>query len=182
MPSARAENAPTPKTATLVLGAGCFWCVEAVFEQQPGVLDVVSGYAGGTEKNPTYKQVGSGSTSHAEVVKITFDPAQTSLAKLLELFWHMHDPTNPRGVWPDFGQQYRSLLLYQDEAQKAAILASRDQAQKGFEKQIATEISPLGAFYDAEDYHQDYAKRNPDDRYIQNILVPKLKKLGLKLP
>lgn len=172
------EAAPA-KTEKLVVGAGCFWCTEAMFERQPGVVAVVSGYAGGEVKNPTYKQVCTGSTGHAEVIQIEFDPAKTSIGKLLEFFWKTHDVTDGSGVWPDFGNQYRSIILYANDDQKAAVEQSKAEAQKHFSKPIATEISKLDLFYPAEEYHQDYVKRNPNDSYVQRIAYPKLKKLGL---
>lgn len=160
-------------------GAGCFWCVEAIYRRIDGVTNVVPGYAGGTEPNPTYRQVGSGSTGHAEVVQITFDPAKISYDKLLEIFWKSHDPTNPNGVAPDFGKQYRSLLLYHDDQQKQAIERSRAIAQKNFSKPIATDIAPLTKFYPAEEYHHDYVRKNPNDSYVRNVSLPRLKELGL---
>jgi peptide-methionine (S)-S-oxide reductase len=167
------------KTETAVFGAGCFWCVEAFYEPQPGVVRVTSGYAGGSEANPTYKQVSAGRTSHAEVVLIEFDPTKTSYEKLVDFFWKTHDATDGSGVWPDFGKQYRSIILYKDEAQRQAIERSKARAQAGLSKPIATEISPLTKFWPAEDYHQDYVVNNPDDTYVVNIAKPKLKKLGL---
>lgn len=167
---------------TAVLGAGCFWCVEAVYEQLPGVTAVVSGYAGGTEKNPTYDQVSGGRSTHAEVVQITFDPAKTSYRQLVDYFWRTHDVTDGRGVWPDFGPQYRSIILPAGDEQMQHALASRDAAQKDLDQPIATIIQPLGQFYPAEDYHQDFVRLNPRHRYVVNIAHPKLKKLGLKIP
>jgi peptide-methionine (S)-S-oxide reductase len=170
-------------TEKAIVGAGCFWCVEVYFEQQPGVIDVVSGYAGGNESNPNYKQVSAGQTSHAEVVQITFDPTKTSYEKLLAFFWKTHDPTDGRGVAPDFGKQYRSIIVPMNDAQRAAAEKSKAEAQQQLGKPIATEIAPIGKpFYVAEDYHQDYARKNPNDGYVQGVAVPKLKKLGLKLP
>lgn len=169
-------------TETAVFGAGCFWCVEAFYEQQPGVTNVISGYAGGTEDNPNYKQVSAGSTGHAEVVQVEFDPAVTSYEKLLEFFWTTHDPTNGRGVWPDFGKQYRSIILPSGEEQKAAAEKSKAAAEAKLGKPIATEIAPLTKFFPAEEYHQDYVRRNPKDSYVVGIALPKLKKLGLKAP
>ena len=160
-------------------GAGCFWCVEAVYRRIDGVTDVVPGYAGGKESNPTYQKVGAGLTGHAEVVQITFDPAKVSYDKLLEIFWKTHDVTDPSGVSPDFGRQYRSLLLYHDESQRLAIERSKAEAQKKFTKPIATEIAPLEKFYPAESYHWDYVRKNPNDSYVRNVALPKLKKLGL---
>lgn len=165
---------------TATFGAGCFWCVEAVFEKIPGVSEVVSGYSGGPEKDPSYKQVSAGKTGHAEVVQITFDPATVKFEELVELFWKTHDSTDGRGVWPDFGRQYRSILLYHDEAQRDAIERSKAAKSAALGKPIATEVVPLEKFYLAEDYHQDYVKRNPRDGYVRQIAIPKLKKLGLE--
>lgn len=173
-------SAAEPQKATV--GAGCFWCVEAIYEQHPGVIDVVSGYAGGRESNPTYKQVSAGRTSHAEVVQITFDPEVTSYRALIDYFWKTHDVTNSRGVWPDFGPQYRSIILAHNEEQLAIARESREQAQDGLEKPIATELVLLDTFYKAEAYHQDYVRRNPRDRYVRHIAYKKLDKLGLKHP
>lgn len=165
-----------------VFGAGCFWCVEAIYEQQPGVTDVVSGYAGGTKENPTYEEVSSGLTGHAEVVEVTFDPEKTSYEKLVDFFWKTHDPTDPRGVWPDFGRQYRSIILPRNEAQREAAERSKKKAQKDFKKPIVTEIVLLDRFYPAEKYHQDFVRKNPEQGYVRRITIPKLKKLGLKVP
>ena len=170
------------RTETAVLGAGCFWCVEAIYEQFPGVTDVVSGYAGGTQPNPTYDRVSAGRTDHVEVVEITFDPDRTTYRALIDYFWQTHDVTDGTGVWPDFGPHYRSIILPATDEQLATALASRDAAQPNFPKPIATEIKKLTRFYAAEDYHQDYVRQNPRDRYVRNIAIPKLKKLGLKTP
>lgn len=170
------------KLEKAVFGAGCFWCVEAFFEQQPGVTSVVSGYAGGEEQNPTYAQVSGGRTSHAEVVEVTFDPAKTSYEKLVDFLWKTHDVTDGRGVAPDFGRQYRSTILTSSEAQATAAQKSKAEAQKGLSKPIATEIAPLKKFWPAEAYHQDYVRKNPRDGYVRAVAIPKLKKLGLKLP
>lgn len=172
--SAGASEAAKPQTA--VLGAGCFWCVEGVYENVPGVLGVESGFAGGTVPNPTYDQVCSGRTGHAEVVRITFDPGKITYTKLLELFWTIHDPTDPTGVWPDFGPMYRSILLPADAEQMRQAIASRDQAQEKFSRPIATEISPLKEFYSAEEYHQDFVRRNPNHPYVRRIALPKMEK------
>ena len=175
-----AARAAEPQKATL--GAGCFWCVEAVYEQFPGVLDVVSGYAGGPELNPTYKQVSAGMTEHAEVVQITFDPERTSFRELIDYFWKTHDASDPRGVWPDFGKQYRSIILVHDDVQLRDARESRIAARDLFEKPIATQIVKLDRFYPAEDYHQDFVRRNPNHPYVRNIAFKKLEKLQLKLP
>ncbi len=170
---------PAAELSKATFGAGCFWCVEAIYRRIDGVTDVVPGYAGGKEPNPTYHQVGMGLTGHAEVVQITFDPAKVSYDKLLEIFWRSHDATNPNGVAPDFGRQYRSLLLYHDEAQRKAIEGSKAEAQKKLSKPIATEVAPLDKFYPAESYHWDYVRKNPNDSYVRNVSVPRLKTLGL---
>ena len=166
---------------TIVVGAGCFWCVEAFYERIPGVEIVISGYAGGSSSNPTYKAVSSGRSDHVEVVQVYYDPTQVSLRKLIDFFWTTHDVSDGRGVYPDYGPQYRSLILYQDTEQKAIIEASRRAYIKQTSKQVATELKQLDIFYTAEAYHQDYAKKHPRHPYIQNILVPKLKKLGFSL-
>lgn len=165
---------------TAVVGAGCFWCVEAFFESLDGVHDAVSGYAGGDQVNPTYYEVARGQTTHAEVVQVIYDPSIITYRELIDFFWTTHDATRSDGVWPDFGPQYRSILLYQDEQEKALIEESRQTYEFKSGKTIATEISALSKFYPAEVYHQDYAKKNPSDRYIQGVLNPKLKKLGIR--
>lgn len=169
-------------TQTAVLGAGCFWCVEAIYEQQPGVEKVVSGYAGGDKANPTYEEVSAGTTGHVEAVQIYFDPDQTSYRKLIDYFWKTHDPTNPDGVEPDFGSSYRSAIFPENDEQMKEAKASEAAAQKDYDKPIATIIKPLKKFYPAEGYHQDYAKKNPDNSYIRGVTGPRLARLGLKLP
>lgn len=163
------------------LGAGCFWCVEAIYERIPGVIAVESGYAGGTEPDPTYDSVGSGRTGHAEVVQVTFDPAIVSYGQLIDWFWKTHDVTDPTGVEPDFGPQYRSILLYENEAQRAAIEVSKATAQKALKRPIATEITALTRFYPAEAYHQDFVARHLNHPYVRSISLPKLEKLGLPM-
>jgi peptide-methionine (S)-S-oxide reductase len=160
-------------------GAGCFWCVEAVFQRIDGVKSVVPGYTGGKTENPTYKQVCSGTTGHVEVAQITFDPAKVSYEKLLEVFWHAHDPTTMNRQGNDVGTQYRSAIFYQDEKQKAAAEKSKREAQKEFDAPIVTEIQPLTKFYVAEDYHHNYYNDNKAQPYCQFVIKPKLKKLGL---
>jgi peptide-methionine (S)-S-oxide reductase len=161
-------------------GAGCFWCVEAVFETQEGVTSVVSGYAGGKRPNPTYEQVCSGATGHAEVAQITFDPSKISYDQLLELFWKSHDPTTLNRQGNDVGDQYRSVIFYSDEKQKASAEKSKTVAQAYFKDKIVTEISPLTQFYPAENYHQDYYRNNANAPYCRFVIKPKLEKLHLK--
>ena len=161
-------------------GAGCFWCVEAVFERLDGVSSVVAGYAGGTRPNPTYEQVCTGVTGHAEVAQITFDPSKISYEKLLEVFWEAHDPTTLNRQGNDEGEQYRSVIFYHDEKQKALAEASKKEAQKRFHDKIVTEIQPLTKFYPAEDYHQDYYRNHENAPYCRFVIKPKLEKLHLE--
>jgi peptide-methionine (S)-S-oxide reductase len=172
----RSTNAPA-KTETATIGGGCFWCAEAVFQRIPGVKSVVSGYAGGTVPSPTYEQVCTGRTGHAEVIQLTFDPAVLSYDKVLEIFWEAHDPTTLNRQGNDVGTQYRSIILYSSDAQKKAAEASKANAAKRFKAPIVTEIVPLKAFYPAEAHHQDYYNLNKNQGYCQFIITPKLQKL-----
>jgi peptide-methionine (S)-S-oxide reductase len=165
------------KTESLVLGGGCFWCTEAAYKLLPGVQAVTSGYAGGTEPNPTYEMICAHRTSHAEVIRIDYDPAQVSLERLLEFFWKVHDPTQVGGQGNDHGSQYRSIILHADEAQRIAAEKSRAAAQAKFEDPITTEIVPLEKFWPGEAYHQDYFARNPEQGYCAYVIAPKVKKL-----
>ena len=164
------------KTETLVLGGGCFWCLDATYQLVPGVKSVVSGYAGGTVVNPSYQDVCTGSTGHAEVVKIEYDPAETSVEKLLEFFWKIHDPTSLNAQGDDHGTQYRSIILYANDAQKAAAEKSKAAAQAKLSDPIVTQIVPLQAFYRAEDYHQDYFRKNPNTGYCRFVVKAKVDK------
>ena len=161
-------------TDAIVLGGGCFWCLEAAFELVPGVLDVENGYAGGKRENPTYEQVCAGVTGHAEVVRITFDPAVVGLDRLLDLFWRIHDPTTRNRQGADFGEQYRSVILYANPGQEAVARESRARASAAFPSPIVTEIDPLRFFWRAEEYHQDYFRRNPEKAYCRVAVVPKV--------
>jgi peptide-methionine (S)-S-oxide reductase len=169
------------KTETLVLGGGCFWCTEAAYQLLPGVTSVVSGYAGGKTSNPTYEEVCSETTGHAEVIQIKFDADVISLDKVLAYFWDIHDPTTLNRQGADVGTSYRSIILYADEAQKHAAEKSLTDAQKTFRDPIVTQIVPLKKFWPAEDYHQDYFKKNPNAGYCQFVIAPKIKKLERKL-
>ena len=165
----------------VTLGAGCFWCTEAVFQQIPGVLSVTSGYMGGSTKNPTYDQICTGETGHAEVSRVVFDPKKTSLEKILAVFWEAHDPTSLNRQGADSGTQYRSAVFYNTEEQREAAEKSKAEAGKEFSKPIVTEISKAGEFYAAEDYHQNYYRLNKNSNpYCSIVIAPKLKKLGLK--
>jgi peptide-methionine (S)-S-oxide reductase len=167
----------TNKTETADLGGGCFWCMEAVFERLPGVISVTSGFAGGTTENPTYEEVCTETTGHAEVTEIVFDPARISYAKLLEVFWQAHDPTTLNRQGADEGTSYRSIILYHDEKQKLIAEKSKLEAQSNFRDPIVTEIVPLKKFYKAEDYHQEYYDNNPGNGYCRVVIAPKLEKL-----
>ncbi|MBT3273574.1 MAG: peptide-methionine (S)-S-oxide reductase MsrA [Spirochaetales bacterium] len=162
-----------------VLAGGCFWCVEAVYERIDGVRSAVSGYTGGTAENPTYRQVSTGRTGHAEVVKVEFDPNLVSYEEILEVFWKSHDPTTLNRQGSDTGTQYRSAIYYDSEQQLEIAKSSRAKAQNEFNAKIVTEISPLEEFYVAEEYHQDYFDINPTAGYCQFVIAPKLQKLGL---
>jgi peptide-methionine (S)-S-oxide reductase len=173
---ATAANTNTP-TQLATFGGGCFWCLEAVFERFEGVIAVTSGYAGGHTPAPTYKEVCGGRTRHAEVVQIQFDPKRIGYDQLLEIFWECHDPTTPDRQGADEGTQYRSIILYHDEAQKQAAEKSKAAAAKRFKDPIVTEIVPLKQFHPAEAYHQDYYRLNPTYPYCAIVIGPKLKKL-----
>ena len=167
-------NAQETEKATV--GGGCFWCTEAVYQEVPGVLSVTSGYAGGDVPNPTYAQVCSGQTGHAEVVQIEFDPKKISYEKVIDLFWKAHDPTTRNRQGADVGTQYRSIILYETEAQKEAAEKSKAAAASHFKAPIVTEIVPLKEFYKAEDYHQNYSENNPNNPYVQGVVEPKVAK------
>jgi len=164
---------------TATFAAGCFWCVEAVFSRLRGVLKVVSGYAGGTVPNPTYREVCSGETGHAEVIQITFDPEIISFAELLEVFWHSHDPTTRNRQGADVGTQYRSAIFCHNEDQLVtARKLMREVEEAGiWPEPIVTEIVPYTSFYEAEGYHQDYYRLNPLQPYCRLVIDPKISKL-----
>ncbi len=166
---------------TITLAAGCFWCTEAVFQQIPGVISVTSGYSGGTVKNPTYEQVCTGETGHAECSRIVFDPKQTSLEKILAVYFEAHDPTTLNRQGADSGTQYRSAIFYNTDAQREIAQKCKAEAAKEYSQPIVTEITKAGDFYPAENYHQDYYRLNKNrNPYCQIVIAPKLKKLGLK--
>jgi peptide-methionine (S)-S-oxide reductase len=166
-------------TAVATLGGGCFWCLEAIFERTDGVVEVVSGYAGGTKADPTYEEVCTGTTGHAEVVQVTFDPKRISYADLLGVFFKAHNPTTLDRQGADVGSQYRSIILYNGDEQRKAAEAARKKAEKDWKDPVVTEIVPLTAFYRAEDYHQDYFDNNRNAGYCRVIIAPKLEKLKL---
>lgn len=165
-------------TARVVLGGGCFWCLEAVYEDVPGVLDVSSGYAGGKVEDPSYQQVVSGRTGHAEVVRITYDPARVDLDRLLEIFWVIHDPTTAHRQGNDVGTQYRSIILPEDPEQERIVRANiaREETAGTYRGPFTTQIQPLERFWPAEPYHQDYFRNNPDKPYCAFVVAPKVMK------
>ncbi|MBM4161994.1 MAG: peptide-methionine (S)-S-oxide reductase MsrA [Ignavibacteria bacterium] len=169
-----------PQLEKATFGAGCFWCVEAVFERLPGVHSVVAGYTGGTKPFPTYEEVCTGKTGHAEVAQITFDPSVISYERLLDMFWQSHDPTTLNRQGADVGTQYRSAIFLHNDNQRVTAEASRATVRKEFGDSIVTEIKPLTEFYEAEDYHQDYYRNNPAAPYCSVVIRPKLKRLGLE--
>jgi peptide-methionine (S)-S-oxide reductase len=163
---------------TATFGAGCFWCVEAIFQNLEGVKTVASGYSGGSIKNPSYKEVCTGRTGHAEVIQITYDPAKISYDELLEVFWKTHDPTTLNKQGADEGTQYRSAVFYHNEKQKELAESYKKKLDEAgaFDKPIVTEISPFTVFYKAEDYHQNYYNQNSDQPYCTFVIRPKLDK------
>lgn len=167
-------------TKELVVGGGCFWCTEAVFELLKGVSDVESGYANGETLNPTYTQICTGATGHAEVIKITYDDSIISTDTLLEIFFVTHNPTTLNQQGADRGTQYRSTILYTDEVTKHAALAAMKKAQLEYADPIVTLIEPLQSYYTAEAYHQDYFRQNPMQGYCMAVIPPKLAKLKAK--
>lgn len=164
------------KTETAVFGGGCFWCTEAIFKRVRGVLSVMPGYAGGQAENPSYEQVCSGRTGHAEVIQVEYDPAVVSYRDLLEIFWQAHDPTTLNRQGNDVGEQYRSIILYADEQQKELAEASLKAADTSgmFHRPIVTQIKELKKFYPAEDYHRDYFAANPNQPYCRAVISPKV--------
>lgn len=183
------ENTKEKKSANLdslqtaYFASGCFWCVEAIFESLDGVEEVVSGYSGGKEKNPTYEQVSAGLTGHAESVKIYYDSTKVSYQTLLEVFFGSHDPTTLNQQGPDQGKQYRSAIFYKNAGEKAAAEKYIEELlkSKAFAK-ITTEVAPFSVFYKAEDYHQDFEQLNPDNSYVRGVSIPRLNKFKQRFP
>lgn len=166
------------KLETITLGGGCYWCVEAVYENLRGVQSVVSGFAGGTTVNPSYEEVSSGQTGHAECVQISYDPTITSLDEIFKVFFSVHDPTTLNRQGADEGTQYRSVIFYQNPEQKKAAqdIISALQKAKVFNRPVVTTVEPLKKFYKAENYHQDYFAKNPNQPYCQMVIQPKIEK------
>ena len=167
------------KSDIATLGGGCFWCVEAVFQRIEGVLSVRPGYAGGDIKNPTYKQICTGNTGHAEVAKIEFDPSKITYSQILNVFWQSHDPTTLNRQGNDVGTQYRSVIFFHDESQEKIARKSKIDANNSgyWDNEIVTEVTLLNNYYDAEDYHDNYYNNNPNQPYCLFVIKPKLDKL-----
>ncbi|MGA9840029.1 MAG: peptide-methionine (S)-S-oxide reductase MsrA [Thermoplasmata archaeon] len=177
-----APSTPEGSREVATLGGGCFWCTEAVFTELKGVERVDSGYSGGAAPNPTYEQVCTGRTGHAEVVQVTFDPRVLSYHDLLTIFFTVHDPTTLNRQGADVGTQYRSVVFYRDAYQKSTTeqVIAELEAAKLWRKKIVTEVSPFSAFYPAEEYHRDYYRRNPSGGYCQVVIAPKVAKFRSK--
>ncbi|MFT6868709.1 MAG: peptide-methionine (S)-S-oxide reductase [Cyclobacteriaceae bacterium] len=177
-------NTELQELETAYFASGCFWCVEAVYESVRGVKEAVSGYSGGKEKNPTYRQVGSGQSGHAEAVVVYYDPKVVSFKTLVKVYYGSHNPTTVNGQAPDFGQQYRSVIFYQNEEEKMIAVAYKDSLDNSsqYDQPIATQIIPFEKFWEAEEYHQDYEKRNPYQPYVLGVSVPRLKRFQAKFP
>jgi peptide-methionine (S)-S-oxide reductase len=182
--SANKSETPSGAVEVATLGGGCFWCTEAIFKNLRGVLKVESGYSGGWVANPTYKQVCSGTTGHAEVVQITFNPFMISFRELLEVFFSTHDPTTVNRQGADVGSQYRSIILYHTDTQKAAAETLIDElnSEGTWNKPLVTQVEPYKALFQAEDYHRNYFEKNPEKMYCQLVIAPKMKKLQQRHP
>lgn len=172
----RTEKVDRTGLSNLVIGGGCFWCLEAAFEIVPGVKDVESGYAGGSRRNPSYEQVSTGLTGHAEAVRIWYDPAQVGLKELFELFFTIHDPTTEDRQGADLGPQYRSIVLHQGDGQRAAAEEAIAAAATKYRDPVVTELKALDTFWVAEEYHQDFFRKNPDYGYCRIVVAPKVRK------
>jgi peptide-methionine (S)-S-oxide reductase len=168
------------RTALATFGGGCFWCIEAAFEELAGVDSVTSGYAGGDVEDPTYEQVCSGTTGHAEVVQVEYDPAAIGYDDLLEVFFTVHDPTQLNRQGPDVGSQYRSIVLSHDDDQRRQAEAYVDALDEEYDDDVVTEVEPLETFYEAEEYHQDYFAKNPNNAYCNLHAAPKVEKVREK--
>ena len=179
--TALSQTMNTNHSETATFGGGCFWCMEAEFQRIPGVKHVTSGFAGGQTENPSYHDVCTGSTGHAEVTQIEYDPQKISYEKLLDYFWDAHDPTTLNRQGADTGTQYRSIILYSNDEQKRIAEKSRAEAQKNFQSPIVTEIVPLTKFYKGEEYHQDYYRNNSNAPYCRAVIRPKVEKFEKKM-
>ena len=168
--------------AKAYFASGCFWCVEAIYESVKGVDEVISGYSGGHTKNPTYQSSNTGRTGHAEAVEVIYDPNVVSFATLVDVYFGSQDPTQVNGQGPDRGSQYRSIIFYQNQEQKEIIEEKKAELSKKLNETIAAEVYPFQKFWKAEDYHQDYEKLHPNESYIRNVSIPRLRRFQQKFP
>ena len=177
------DNEIGPNDKVAYFASGCFWCVEAIFESVEGVSEAISGYAGGHTKNPTYQTIGTGRTGHAESVAVYYDPQIINFKTLVDVFFGSHDPTTKNGQHPDYGTQYRSIAFYNSLEEKEIIEGAINKLNREvYKNKIVTEVKKIDIFYEAESYHQNYEKRNPYDRYVRNISIPRLKRFQKKFP
>ena len=177
------DNEIGPNDKVAYFASGCFWCVEAIFESVEGVGEAISGYAGWHTKNPTYQTIGTGRTGHAESVAVYYDPQIISFKTLVDVFFGSHDPTTKNGQHPDYGTQYRSIAFYNSLEEKEIIEGAINKLNREvYKNKIVTEVKKIDIFYEAESYHQNYEKRNPYDRYVRNISIPRLKRFQKKFP
>jgi peptide-methionine (S)-S-oxide reductase len=176
------EYQPKASTEVAYFASGCFWCVEAVFESVIGVEEAVSGYAGGFTDNPTYQSIGTGQTGHAEAVAVYYNPTEVSFETLVTVFFGSHDPTTVNGQQPDYGTQYRSIAFYKTDTQKKTIDRAIAILSTTYSKKIATEVTLFTKFYKAEDYHQDFERRNPNQAYVKAVSIPRLNRFKKKFP
>ena len=168
--------------ARAYFASGCFWCVEAIYDSVDGVIEVISGYSGGFTENPTYEASNTGRTGHAEAVEVIYDPKIVSFEVLVDVYFASQDPTQVNGQGPDRGSQYRSIIFYQNEAQKQTILNKKETLAKALDDIIAAEVYPFQKFWDAEDYHQNYERLNPNNGYIRSVSIPRLRRFQAKMP
>lgn len=168
--------------ARAYFASGCFWCVEAIYESVYGVEESISGYAGGHTENPTYEESNTGRTGHAEAVEIIYNPEKVSFSTLVDVYYGSQDPTQVNGQGPDHGSQYRSIIFYQNDEQKQIIEKKIEALQKEYSRPIASEVMPFEKFWKAEEYHQDYKKRNPNNPYVRRVSNPRLEKFKKKFP
>ena len=177
------ENKISDSDKVAYFASGCFWCVESIFESVEGVNEAISGYAGGITKNPTYRSIGTGRTGHAEAVAVYYNPEIVTFKTLVDVFFGSHDPTTKNGQHPDYGSQYRSIAFYNTIDEKNLIEAAIQKLNNEiYKNKIVTEVIKFSVFYEAEDYHQNYEKRNPYDRYVRNVSIPRLKRFQEKFP
>lgn len=183
-PSEESVETQTEGTQKAYFASGCFWCVEAIYESVTGVEEAISGYAGGTQENPTYEQVGRGETDHAESVAVIYNPEKVSFKTLVKVYYASQDPTTVNGQAPDFGKQYRSIIFYQNEEEKQIAQAYKDSLNTSgtYDAPIATEILPLQKFWKAEAYHQNYERNNPNNPYVRKVSIPRLNRFKAKMP